>query len=364
MNVELTINWTFLTTPPTPFAMTVFWRVKGSTSAYTPVNVANGEGGTVTITTISNTTDTINTACTLEYEGYIIPDCFIGGATDCNPYLADLVSPNPACPTTNRDYWEASINATDQQNCRGVEVTCTESGVISVHLEDPSALETNTWLLAPGGIPDLVLPVGCSFYAIPNSYNSVTGYITDDCWIIDTPGDNVSVPPVVTLIESDQGNILPLVLTLGCNSFLYSTCTTNNKQSGNILVGESRILCLNAKFYDDGLFEPIADNSVFEHSLSGCCTGNGRKYVLTFNNPDPANFSTVTFVYSIAGSTAQGEQYTHSLTDGVPYTTTCTVEGSIAAAYISSGTLLCETDYATNAWLFDNYVTIVPSDPC
>lgn len=362
MNVELTINWQFLSTPPALYAVTVFWRIKGSTAAYTSTSVANGESGTINITTIANSGDTINTACILEYEGYIIPNCFIGTATDCNPFLPDLVSPNPACTLSNRDYWEASVDATDKQSCRGVEVTCVKSGVISVHLVDPSQLLTNTWLNAPGGIPDLVLPVGTSFYATPNNYNSVTGKIIGDCWIINTPGSNVTIPPVVTLIESDQGNILPLVITLGCNNFNYSNCASTFTTSGNILVGETRTVCIDEKAIAS--FEPEADNSEFSHTLLGCCTGNGRTYTLTFNNPDVANYSTVTFLYGIANNTAQGAQFTHPLTDGIPYTTTCIVQDSIAAAYITAGTLLCETDFTTNIWLFENYVTIVDNGPC
>ena len=363
MNVELTINWTFLTTPPTPFAMTVFWRVKGSTSAYTPVNVANGEGGTVTITTISNTTDTINTACTLEYEGYIIPDCFIGGATDCNRYLPDGITLNSACPVSDRDYWEATIDATDEQSCRGVEVNCIRSGALTAHLVDPSALETNTWLDA--GYPDIIVTdenTGSGFYAYPNTYNAGTGEISGDCWVVD-PGSNYTTAPTAFLVTSDQGNDLELVVTMGCNNFTYTNCRTNIKPSGNIMLGDSRTLCINAQFYVDEPFDPVADDSVFEHSLLGCCTGNGRSYTLTFNTPDALLYSTVTFAYNIANTTEQGQQYTHVLNNTTPFTTVCIVEGSIVAAYLTGG-LACQADNITNAWLFDEYVTIVDNGPC
>ena len=69
----------------------------------------------------------------------------------------------------------------------------------------------------------------------------------------------------------------------------------------NILLGETRTLCVNAKFYVDEPFNPVADDSVFTHALSGCCTGNGHKYTLTFNSPHALLYSTVTFAYNIAG---------------------------------------------------------------
>ena len=361
MIVELTLNWTFLATPPSPYAMTAFWRVKGSTSPYTSSSISNGQDGTINIVTISNSTDTIITACTLEYEGYIIPDCFIGGATDCNPFLTDGVTPNPACTVTDREYWEATVDAIDQQSCRGVEVTCTGSGALSVHLLDPTQLDTNTW----ASFPDIIVTdenTGSAFYAYPNSYNPGTGEINGDCWTFD-PGNNYSYAPTAFLVTSDQGKDLELVVTMGCNNFTYFNCLTNAKPSGNILLGETRTLCVNAKFYVDEPFNPVADDSVFTHALSGCCTGNGHKYTLTFNSPDALLYSTVTFAYNIANTTEQGQQYTHTLNNTTPFTTVCIAEGSIVAAFLTGG-VVCQTDNSTNAWLFDDYVTIVDNGPC
>lgn len=359
MLVELTVNWAYTTTPASPFPSRVYWRLKGATS-YSLQNVANGT--TTTITTITNSQDTLDTPCTLEYEGYVIPECFINDPTNCDPYLADGVTVNSACPTTNRSYWTATIDATTNQTCRGVEVNCVKSGVYAIHAADQDALFTEVWanpgptVLATGGAP------GTGFAAIPapGAYNSTTGRMEKDCWVI-TQGNNYPSAPTVTLSRSNGGVDISMIVTMACNDFDYNDCKSGAQTSGQVLLGESKIVCM--PFEDYSTFVPSAVNSIFEKSLGGCCSGNGERFTLTFTSPDPAAYPSV--VYTYLGATPGGGAQTEStLLHGVPQVVSnCTVIGSLTA-YTPSPEVACQTDSETNIWLFNNHVVISNITSC
>ena len=354
MLVELTVNWTYLTTPVVPFPAIVYWRLKGGTS-YSNVNVADGT--TATITTINDSSTTLNTTCILEYEGYVIPLCFVGDATDCNPFLSDGVTLNPACSTSNRSYWDATVDATNNQSCRGVEVSCTKSGVYAIHAVDPDLMFQQTYLNGVDGVPNVIITnqgIGNGFSAIAFDYDAFTGYILQDCWIV-TQGQNYNSTPTITLSPSDTGEVIVMEVTMACNDFTYKDCKSGTQTSGQVLLGESRTVCM-PNFEYSG-FTPTATNSVFEKSLGGCCTGNGKKYTLTFTSPDPAAYPKVDYTY-VTANTLGTAQTSATLFHGVPYTTSnCIVIGSFAAI-TPSPEIPCQTDSETNAWLFNNHVLI------
>lgn len=359
MLVELTVNWAYTTTPASPFPSRVYWRLKGATS-YSLQSVADGT--TTTITTITNSQDTLDTPCILEYEGYVIPECFVGTATDCNPYLADGVTVNSACPTTNRSYWTATINATTNQSCRGVEVNCVKSGVYAIHAADQDALFTEVWanpgptVSATGGAP------GSGFGAVPapGAYNSTTGRMEKDCWVI-TQGNNYPSAPTVTLSRSNGGVDISMIVTMACNDFTYTDCKSGAQTSGQVLLGESKTVCM--PFDDYSTFVPSAVNSIFEKSLGGCCSGNGQRFTFLFTSPDPVAYPSVVFSY-LTSSPGGGAQTEAMLNHGVPYTpTNCIGLGSISA-YTPDTVIACKTDTQTNIWLFNNHVLITPGAVC
>ena len=366
MLVELTVNWAYASTPVVPFPARIYWRLKGNTS-YSIQDV--GDGTTTTITTINDSSTTLTTACSLEYEGYVIPLCFVDTATDCAPFLYDrdtgLESPNPSCPTTDRSYWDATIDATNNQSCRGVTVSCTKSGVYAIHAVDPDLMSAQTY--TNDGFPTIVATGGGSgfgFGAMINAsaYDDVNCVITKDCWIV-TQGSNYNTPPTVKIAASDDGIEIPMIVTMACNDFLYSGCKVaqGTLKSGEILLGESKVVCMTNEEYDK--FTPSATNSVFEDSLGGCCTGNGKKYTLTFTSPNPVLYPTVYYTYTVATTSDQG-QSVEPLYHGVPYqTSNCCVDGSVTAYGITPN-VACSTDFETNIWLFNNHVTVVPFADC
>ena len=364
MLIELQLNWTFLTTPSNPQAVTAYWRVAGSTGAYTPSSISNGQDGSMTITTLNDTSSTITTACTLQYEGYIIPDCFIGTATDCSPFLYShdgLESPNPACTYTDRIYWTASIDATDKQGCRGVSVSCTKSGVLSARISNPANMKLATW----DDVPNIIVTdsnTGSGFNAIPHFMVGPGGIInlTENCFTV-TPGSLYSYAPTAVLETSNEGYIFALELTMGCQTFTYSNCKSAPKNSGNILLGDSNVICMLDSAYD--AFAPVASSSTFEKSKLGCCTGNGRKYRLTWSNPSPSLYPGVTIAFSLANTTNPGDQQFYTITNSTPYVITCCAEDSIVAYRSPTGNITCSTDRETNAWLFD-HLLIEDLGPC
>jgi len=364
MLVSLTVNWAYATTPPSPFPVTVYWREKGSTGAYNLQPVATGTS--ITITTISNASDTLNSACTLEYEGYVIPNCFIDGATDCFAFLDDLVSPNLDCPDGQRSRWSASVPALSYQACRGVKVTCESSGVLSAHILDPNGtLKNATWDLNGGFYPDTVVTnqnTGGGFDAVV-TVNPVAGAITNPQCLTVTSGSGYTTAPIANLAPSQQGYVYQLELTMGCREFTYQDCQTNGQDSGHILLNDFRTICLPADEFDG--FDPQATNAVFSKEQIGCCSGNGRYYKLTFSNPDPTWYSNVTFAYALPNSTNPGEQWSQvrSLSNSVPFEV-CAVEGSLVSYGPEPGGLVCKTDYQTNAFLFENHVLIEDLGPC
>lgn len=359
MLVELTVSWDYTTTPPNPFPARVYWRLKGATS-YSIQNVANGT--TTTITTINDSAATLNTPCDLEYEGYVIPECFVGTATDCNPYLSDGITPNPACTTSDRSYWNDTVDATNEQACRGVTVSCESSGVYAIHAVNQTQFFAQQWaapgpvVLVSGGAP------GAGFSAIPapGAYNSTTGFMVKDCWTV-TQGNGYTTAPTVILSRSNAGVDVAMEVTMACNDFTYQDCKSGTQTSGQILLGESRVVCM-PNFEYSG-FTPTATNSVFEKSLGGCCTGNGKRYTLTFTSPNPALYSMVDYAYTGA-STMGSAQTVQTIYHGVPYTTSNCIVIDSFAAFTPSPEVTCETDSETNAWLFNNYVVITPGVDC
>jgi len=360
MLVELTVNWAYASTPVDPFPTRVYWRLKGSTN-YSLQNVANGT--TTTITTINNTSSTLSTACDLEYEGYVIPECYIDDPTNCDPYLADGITVNPACPTTNRSYWTATIDATDLQACRGVEVSCESCGVYAIHAVDPELMFAQTYTI--DGFPIIEISdegTGTGFSAIArlDAYDDFTCQIIKDCWTI-TQGNSYTTTPTIKIAASDDGIEIPMIVTMACNDFTYEDCKSGTQLSGQVLLGESRTVCMPEFKYSS--FTPTADNSVFEKSLNGCCTGNGKKYTLTFTSPDPVAYPTVDYTYlgAVVNGSAQTE---NTLYHGVPYTTSnCIVIGSIKA-FTPSPEVACQTESEINIWLFNNHVLITPGADC
>lgn len=360
MLVELTVSWAYTTTPPNPFPVRVYWRLKGTTS-YSLQNVANGT--TTTITTINNSAATLDTPCDLEYEGYVIPECFVGTATDCDPYLSDGITPNPACTTSDRSYWNDTVDATNEQTCRGVTVSCESCGVYAIHAVDPELMFAQTYTI--DGFPIIEISdegtgIGFSAIARLDAYDDFTCQIIKDCWTI-TQGSGYTTTPTIKIAASDDGIEIPMIVTMACNDFDYEDCKSGEQTSGQVLLGESKTVCMQEFKYSS--FTPTADNSVFEKSLAGCCSGNGEKFTLTFTSPDPVAFPSVVYTY-LGATPGGGAQVEATLYHGVPVVVSnCTVIGSLTA-YTPSPEVACQTDTETNIWLFNNHVAISSITSC
>lgn len=344
MIVEIELNWTFESTPSTPFPVTIYWRNVGDT-VYNTLNLYDGSAGTATVTTISTSTDGIDEGCTLDYEGYIIPDCFKGTLVDCDPDI---------CGDSKRVYWTSTADATSVQNCRGVVATCEDGGVIGLGI-DPVTLAAQSYTLAPtinitGGDG-----TGLDIDVIYNSGTSkVTGFVIND------PGSGYTVAPTVEISASNASVVLELDVIIGCGSFDYGSCGGGDNYSGYAQVGEHVQICVIAAESIPFTPSSVADIGTWSFDEAGCCSATGStKQEITFNTPSLALYPTVYSYYSMLGTPTNSISL--NLADGVPVQV-CGIVNSFTPSPVPFPDT---TDDFTNVWLFYTYVSFTEIDtPC
>ena len=350
MIVELNLDWTYPTTPTSPYPVTIYWKRVGLTS-YSTFNMNDASVGTATITTVLTYTDYITTDCNLEYEGYIIPNCFIGSLTDCDP-------DGPSCPSSNRVYWTATVDATEHQACRSISATCDEGGVIGLNI-DPATLSAQTYTLEP--TLNITGGDGVGFTATL-TYDSGTQKVTG--FTITNPGSGYTTLPTVEISPSDTPVTLELDVVVGCDTFEYTCCADGDSYVGFVNVGESVQFCVKPAETTLDPFVPGVANTIGDYSfiVEGCCTGGSgtTRYQLTFTSPNSTLYPFLDVYYSEPGGKACVEGI--RLLNGIS-ATVCAITGTLTAA--SASVTIPSSDLGDNNWLFSNYLTAtVVASPC
>ena len=153
MIIQINIDYTLAAAPPPAYQLFFYYRKVGDIS-YTQSTLSTPSiSGTHTITIVSNMDDVIqdiNYPCSLEYEGYMIPSCFVGTPEE----TSEKVDFTFSVPVTS---------LTDYQICRGIDATCTTGAVVGVRiLDDPDTYSISaihwdaalftppTWILVTG----------------------------------------------------------------------------------------------------------------------------------------------------------------------------------------------------------------------
>jgi hypothetical protein len=413
MLIELNVDYTLAAAPPPSFQLFFYWREVGA-STYTLQTLNNpGSSGTATITIINNSNGVItdpNTACSLEYEGYMIPSCFVGTPSE----ESEKVDFTFSVPITS---------LTDYMECRGIDATCTTGAIVGfkvlndpdtydvsqIHI-DPTLFIPPTWILVSGSGDPNNLPtfgnnnavggdgilMGFNFNGTISSganvslknnsfflpvFQDIVPVRTNSEAISTNNGFDSSTVVKLELLNNDGDTIqLDVELIIACGAVspvFYCGDPLLPRKSSYTPLGQTTRYCL---FNKNGNSEPGFEEAAFQELYTTdqytCCqTTECRNYTITYlANPlpqltggNPVLFGLIANAIQLEYIDAARERQTVTLSTGISQTINA-IENTVRPFTTNVGNSPANGDYTINntmiAFSDSSFFSIVDNGPC